>query len=159
MSIIKINFEQALKLERELNDSLLNNPWSKEMELPEIGEYVDHLGMKWIATERLNEDSERTRKFMPPFTDSYALNPFACIRMIHEAMLMEDLEIEIRRGQIWVYPAGVEKEFANHLAFGESHYAKSQVHGVGTNPLRTAFSGLMYYHNIGELDSILENVE
>ncbi|WP_210499511.1 hypothetical protein [Vibrio crassostreae] len=159
MSIIKINFEQALKLERELNESLPSKPWSRDMELPQIGGYVDYLGMKWKATERLNEDSERTRKFMPPFTDSYALNPYACIRMINEAMLMEGLIIEIRRGQIWVYPEGVDREYGNHLAFGEPHYAKPQVHGVGSNPLRTAFSGLMYHHNNGELDSILENVE
>ena len=158
---IDLSYEQATEREKAFLAGIACPKWDESSEGAAIGSYVSYLGCAYKVIAEPSSDP-KFGQYPPPRSRSYALNPFACIRVLHELFMIEQIYVLIHvnfnntAGQVWVWDLETElrRSFAQ-LAYGDSTYSRVNIHGTGENMVRVAFAGLIEAFNNGELNGFL----
>lgn len=152
--LINLNFDTLTELEKGFLKTINPIKWGEdEEEIENNNPYVSYLGRVYKVVSEEASQNESRERFIPPATPRYALNPYTSLIAIYQEFNVEDIEIVIDSGQVWVWNSHVKRESFLQYAYGTDKYAR-----IGQFPcekVRVFFAGLLHHFYSGELNEHL----
>lgn len=155
-ALIKLSFDEAVTAERELLASNEAPKWVARQEVPPAGQLVSFLGNVYRTTGEFVEDPNLNLN--PALNSiSYAMHPLSAIKMINQICLMENVQITLESGHVWVYFCGQPQNYDNHIIMGDGSFYRHAIHDVCGLNIKIAFNGLLKHHKMDLLHEFLSN--
>lgn len=156
IDLITLSFDEAVAAEQELLASNEAPKWVAGQEVPSAGQLVSFLGNVYRATGEFVEDPHLNLN--PALSGiSYAMHPLSAIKMINQICLMENVQITLQSGQVWVYSRGQPQNYDNHIIMGDGSFYRHTIHDVCGLNIKIAFNGLLKHHKMDLLHEFLSN--
>ncbi|HHJ3076808.1 TPA: hypothetical protein ACPVZG_000604 [Vibrio parahaemolyticus] len=150
---INKGIDEVVKEEHELLFSKDVTPWKRGDDLPPVGDLVSWMGCVYrVTSDNPPEDPEHGYP-APRSSNNFAMHPTSAIRLIYQSVMIETMVTVIDHNQCWIYIGGdLPLEHSYHLAYGEKHYSRSNLHGLSETLLAQTFCGLLTHKDLGLLD-------
>ncbi|MCY9861429.1 hypothetical protein OTK49_02710 [Vibrio coralliirubri] len=147
--------EAIIALESAIIEDKAIPKWIAGQQTPAKGELITFLGNVYRATGEVGVAEELQRN--PALSNvSYAMHPLSSIKVITQLCIIEDIQIEIRSNQVWVYLPDCERTYNNHIIMGDSTFYNHAIHDVCGLNFKIAFNGLLKHHKMELLGEFLQ---